>query len=189
MGWDINQAVPALKALSQYQLQYAEQPVPGITGLAEVREQLRNAGNPLKIAADEAVRKHTDPLEVSRLGAADLMIIKAQPLGGIDAVLEIAKQAELDVVVSSALDTSVGLAQAAALASALPQLPYACGLSTATLFANDICAQPLLATAGYLPVRRVEPDHQKLETLRPREDRVQWWMKRLENCYAELTRG
>src|SRR5690606_12533156 len=114
---------------------------------------------------------------------------KAQPLGGIDAVLEIAKQAELDVVVSSALDTSVGLAQAAALASALPQLPYACGLSTATLFANDICAQPLLATAGYLPVRRVEPDHQKLETLRPREDRVQWWMKRLENCYAELTRG
>src|SRR5699024_200857 len=77
MGWDINQAVPALKALSQYQLQYAEQPVPGITGLAEVRKQLRNAGNPLKIAADEAVRKHTDPLEVSRLGAADLMIIKA----------------------------------------------------------------------------------------------------------------
>ncbi|PQZ88700.1 MULTISPECIES: o-succinylbenzoate synthase [unclassified Arthrobacter] len=189
MGWDIAQAIPALKALSEYDLQYAEQPVPGITGLAEVREQLRNAGNPLKIAADEAVRKHTDPLEVSRLGAADLMVIKAQPLGGIGAVLEIAKQAELDVVVSSALDTSVGLAQAAALASALPELPYACGLATGTLFAEDVCAEPLLATAGYLPVRRIEPDHQKLDGLRPQEARVRWWLQRLETCYAELTRG
>ncbi|WP_121867152.1 o-succinylbenzoate synthase [Glutamicibacter nicotianae] len=189
MGWDITQAVPALKALSEYDLQYAEQPVPGITGLAEVREQLRNAGNPLKIAADEAVRKHTDPLEVSRLGAADLMVIKAQPLGGISAVLDIAKHAELDVVVSSALDTSVGLAQAAALASALPALPYACGLSTGTLFAEDVCAEPLLATAGYLPVRRIEPDHQKLESLRPEETRVRWWRQRLESCYAELARA
>lgn len=186
MGWDIDQAVHALKALSQHELQYAEQPVPGIAGLAEVRERLRNAGVPLKIAADEAVRKHTDPLEVSRLGAADLMVIKAQPLGGIQAVLEIAKQAELDVVVSSALDTSVGLAQAAALASALPQLPYACGLSTGTLLADDVCAAPLLATAGYLPVRRIEADPGKLAALRPDEARIQWWMRRLEACYRVL---
>ena len=142
-GWDIPTAVAALARLSDFDLQYAEQPVPGITGLAEVRAQLRSAGIPLKIAADEAVRKHTDPLEVSRLGAADLMVIKAQPLGGIQAVLDIAAQAELDVVVSSALDTSVGLAQAAALASALPELPYACGLSTGTLFADEEpCAIP-----------------------------------------------
>jgi len=186
MGWDIGQAVHALKALSDYDLQYAEQPVPGITGLAQVREQLHNAGITLKIAADEAVRKHTDPLEVSRLGAADLMVIKAQPLGGIAAVLDIAQQAELDVVISSALDTSVGLAQAAALASALPELPYACGLSTGTLFADDVCSEPLLATAGYLPVRLINPDSDKLKQLRPEQQRVDWWLRRVEQCYEQL---
>ncbi len=186
MGWDIEQAVYALKDLSEYDLQYAEQPVPGITGLAEVREKLRNAGFDLKIAADEAVRKHTDPLEVSRLGAADLMVIKAQPLGGIQAVLDIAKKAELDVVVSSALDTSVGLAQAAALASALPELPYACGLSTGTLLADDVCADPLLAKAGYLPARRIEADAKKLQDLRPEASKVQWWLRRVEQCYEQL---
>lgn len=189
MGWDIGQAVHALKALSEFDLQYAEQPVPGITGLAEVREQLRTAGIDLKIAADEAVRKHTDPLEVSRLGAADLMVIKAQPLGGIQAVLDIAQQAELDVVVSSALDTSVGLSQAAALASALPELPYACGLSTGTLFADDVCAEPLLATAGYLPVRRIDADPRKLKQLRPEPQRVDWWLRRVEQCYEQLVKA
>ncbi len=186
MGWDIPTAVHALSALSEFDLQYAEQPVPGITGLAEVRSQLRNAGIGLKIAADEAVRKHTDPLEVSRLGAADLMIIKAQPLGGIQAVLDIAAQAELDVVVSSALDTSVGLAQAAALASALPELPYACGLSTGNLFADDVTGKPLLATAGYLPVRRVEPQAHKLSTLYSGREREAWWHLRVRECYQQL---
>ncbi|MGX1749503.1 o-succinylbenzoate synthase [Glutamicibacter protophormiae] len=185
-GWDIPTAVAALARLSDFDLQYAEQPVPGITGLAEVRAQLRSAGIPLKIAADEAVRKHTDPLEVSRLGAADLMVIKAQPLGGIQAVLDIAAQAELDVVVSSALDTSVGLAQAAALASALPELPYACGLSTGTLFADDVTDEPLLATAGYLPVRRVKPQPHKLAKLHPGQEREAWWHQRVRDCYAQL---
>ncbi|QRQ77726.1 o-succinylbenzoate synthase [Glutamicibacter protophormiae] len=185
-GWDIPTAVAALARLSDFDLQYAEQPVPGITGLAEVRAQLRSAGIPLKIAADEAVRKHTDPLEVSRLGAADLMVIKAQPLGGIQAVLDIAAQAELDVVVSSALDTSVGLAQAAALASALPELPYACGLSTGTLFAGDVTDEPLLATAGYLPVRRVKPQAHKLAKLHPGQEREAWWHQRVRDCYAQL---
>ncbi|GGL93184.1 o-succinylbenzoate synthase [Glutamicibacter protophormiae] len=185
-GWDIPTAVAALARLSDFDLQYAEQPVPGITGLAEVRAQLRSAGIPLKIAADEAVRKHTDPLEVSRLGAADLMVIKAQPLGGIQAVLDIAAQAELDVVVSSALDTSVGLAQAAALASALPELPYACGLSTGTLFADDVTDEPLLATAGYLPVRRVKPQAHKLAKLHPGQEREAWWHQRVRDCYAQL---
>ncbi len=189
MGWDIPTAVEALERLSGFDLQYAEQPVPGITGLAQVREQLRARRIDLKIAADEAVRKHTDPLEVSRLGAADLMVIKAQPLGGIQAVLDIAKQAQLDVVVSSALDTSVGLAQAAALASALPELPYACGLSTGTLLAQDVTGQPLLAAAGFLPVRRVEPEMDRLERLDPGEQRTAWWRERVARCYELLAAG
>ncbi|WP_313813616.1 o-succinylbenzoate synthase [Glutamicibacter sp.] len=186
MGWDIPTAVAALERLSDFDLQYAEQPVPGIIGLAEVRRQLRARHVELKIAADEAVRKHSDPLEVSRLGAADLMVIKAQPLGGIQAVLDIAAQAQLDVVVSSALDTSIGLAQAAALAAALPELPYACGLSTGTLLAQDVTSRPLLATAGYLPVHRVEPEELLLRDLNPGKERTAWWHRRLAECYAAL---
>ncbi|MGP9781300.1 o-succinylbenzoate synthase [Glutamicibacter sp. AOP12-B1-11] len=185
-GWGIEEAITALLALAEYDLQYAEQPVPGITGLAQVRERLRARGVELKIAADEAVRKHTDPLEVARLGAADLMVIKAQPLGGIKTVLEIAAKSGLDVVVSSALDTSVGLAQAAALAAALPELPYACGLSTGSLFTDDVTSKPLLATAGQLPVRPVEPEAEKLHKLRVAAPRRIWWEQRLRDCYAYL---
>lgn len=188
MGWDVPAAVEALSRLAEFDLQYAEQPVPGIIGLAQVREQLRARGIGLKIAADEAVRKHTDPLEVSRLGAADLMVIKAQPLGGIQAVLDIAAQAELEVVVSSALDTSVGLAQAAALASALPQLPYACGLSTGSLFSEDVTGSALIARAGYLPVRRVEPEPAQLKKLSLGKERTLWWKQRVSACYKELQR-
>ena len=101
-------------------------------------------------------------------------------------MLDIAAQAELDVVVSSALDTSVGLAQAAALASALPELPYACGLSTGTLFADDVTDEPLLATAGYLPVRRVKPQPHKLAKLHPGQEREAWWHQRVRDCYAQL---
>lgn len=185
-GWGIDEAVSALLKLSEFDLQYAEQPVHGIVGLARVRERLRSHGVELKIAADEAVRKHSDPLEVARLGAADLMVIKAQPLGGIQAVLDIAAQSGLDVVVSSALDTSVGLAQAAALASAVPQLPYACGLATGSLFAEDVTATPLLATAGQLPVRRVAPDEDKLRTLSVTTERRTWWEQRVRECYEQL---
>lgn len=185
-GWGIDEAVTALLKLADYDLQYAEQPVPGITGLAKVRERLRSHGVDLKIAADEAVRKHSDPLEVARLGAADLMVIKAQPLGGIQAVLDIAAQSGLDVVVSSALDTSVGLAQAAALAAALPELPYACGLSTGSLFTTDVSSTPLLATAGQLPVRRVAPEEKQLQALAVSDERKLWWEQRLRNCYEQL---
>lgn len=185
-GWGIEEAVRALLKLSEYDLQYAEQPVPGIVGLARVRERLRSNGVDLKIAADEAVRKHSDPLEVARLGAADLMVIKAQPLGGIQAVLDIAAKSGLDVVVSSALDTSVGLAQAAALASAIPELPYACGLSTGSLFAEDVTSTPLLATAGQLAVHRVAPEEDQLRALSVNTERKIWWEQRVRDCYEQL---
>lgn len=188
-GWTHEQALAALEQLSEFDLQYAEQPVPGIHGLAELRAALRQRGNSLKIAADEAVRKHDDPLEVSRLGAADLMVIKAQPLGGIAAVLEIARQTRLDVVVSSALDSSVGLAQAAALAATLESLPYACGLSTGSLFERDVTGEPLHATAGYLPVRRVAPDRSLLNAYRAEPERERWWQQRLIRCHEEFHRS
>ena len=119
-GWDVAEAVGALTRLAAVGLEYAEQPVPDIAGLAEVRRRLRAAGIPVLIAADESVRKEDDPLKVARAGAADLIVVKVAPLGGVRRALDIVAQAGLPAVVSSALDTSVGIRAGLALAAALP---------------------------------------------------------------------
>lgn len=187
-GWTVEQAVGALSRLSEYDLEYAEQPVPEIADLARLRERLAARGVQLKIAADESVRKRTDPLEVARMGAADLMVIKAQPLGGIRAALGIVQQAGLDAVVSSALDTSVGLGQGAALAASLPELKYACGLSTGTLYKDDVTEEPLIAKAGYLEVTRPVVSKSKIRHYSVEPDCHEWWMERLEDSYGHLAR-
>src|SRR5690606_30985946 len=133
-------------------LEYAEQPCASVAELAELRSRIRGLGVP--IAADESVRKATDPLAVARAGAADLLVVKAQPLGGITAALRIVAEAGLPVVVSSALDTSVGLSMGAHLAAAVPDLRYDCGLGTAALLAADVADAPLAPVAGAVPVRR-----------------------------------
>ncbi len=124
--------------------------------LAELRGRIRHLGVPL--AADESVRKAEDPLRVARAGAADLLVIKAQPLGGIHRALRITREAGLPVVVSSALDTSVGISMAAHLAAAIPELPHDCGLGTVSLFVEDVVAEPLVPVDGKIAVRRVSPD-------------------------------
>ena len=95
-------------------------------------------------------------------GAADIVVLKAQPLGGVRAALEIAAACGLPVVVSSAVDTSVGLAAGVALAAALPELPYACGLATMSLLAGDVTGEPLTETGGELPVRAAVVDEAEL---------------------------
>ena len=188
-GWNLDQAVPALCRLSEYDLEYAEQPVPEISDLARLRERLAARGVELKIAADESVRKHSDPVEVARRGAADLIVVKAQPLGGIRQALEIVQEAGLDAVVSSALDTSVGLGQAAALAASLPELKYACGLSTGTLYKDDVTEEPLIAQGGYLQVKRPVVSRAKLRHYAVEPDAFDWWMRRLDDAYAHLQRA
>ena len=98
-------------------------------------------------------------------GAADIVMLKVQPLGGVRAALEVAEACGLPVVVSSAVDTSVGLAAGVALAAALPELPYACGLGTMSLLAGDVTAGPLAPEAGELPVRRPAVDAPELAAL------------------------
>ena len=98
----------------------------------------------MPIAADESIRRAQDPLAVARAHAADVVVLKVQPLGGVRACLELAERIGLPVVVSSALESSVGLAAGVALAAALPELPYACGLATAQLFTADLSTQPFL---------------------------------------------
>ena len=185
-GWDVPTAVEALTRLSAVGLEYAEQPVPDIDGLAEVRRRLRAAGIPLLIAADESVRKEDDPLRVARAGAADLIVVKVAPLGGVRRALDIVAQAGLPAVVSSALDTSVGIRAGLALAAALPELPYACGLGTVSLLAADVTRDPLVADDGAICLRDVTADAGLLSRYAAAAGRRDWWLERLRRVHAVL---
>ncbi|MBT8159176.1 MULTISPECIES: o-succinylbenzoate synthase [Arthrobacter] len=185
-GWDVLQAVQALGRLSAVGLEYAEQPVPQIEGLAEVRRRLAQQGTPVPIAADESVRKEDDPLKVARAGAADLIVVKVAPLGGVRRALDIVAQAGLPAVVSSALDTSVGIRAGLALAASLPELPYACGLGTVRLFASDIAPDPLVPDDGAIRVREAVADEGLLERYAASAERRDWWLERLRRVHALL---
>ena len=156
-GWDVPTATRMLRALGRYSLEYAEQPCATLGELAELRRFID-----IPVAADESIRKAEDPLRVRAAGAADIVVVKVQPLGGVRSALAVAEACGLPVVVSSAVDTSVGLAAGAALAAARPGLPYACGLATMSLLAGDVTAEPLAEDAGELPVRRPAVDAEAL---------------------------
>ncbi|MCG2796971.1 MAG: o-succinylbenzoate synthase [Cellulomonas sp.] len=153
-AWDVDTAVERLRMLDRAAggLEYAEQPVPGVDDLAALRRRTN-----VPIAADESIRRAADPLAVAARHAADVVVLKVQPLGGVRACLELAERIGLPVVVSSALESSVGLAAGLALAAALPELPYACGLATAQLLSVDVVGDPLLPVDGAIAVRRPEP--------------------------------
>ncbi len=156
-GWDVGTALRMLGELRRFDLEYVEQPCATLEELAEVR---RRSGVP--VAADESIRRADDPLKVRAADAADIVVLKVQPLGGVRAALRVAEACGLPAVVSSAVETSVGLAAGVALAAALPELPYACGLATTRLLAGDVSAEPLVPVDGHLPVRRVGVDEERL---------------------------
>jgi o-succinylbenzoate synthase len=156
-GWDVDAAVRMLRLLAPVGLEYAEQPCPTLDELAQLRRKVD-----VPVAADESIRRAEDPLAVRAAGAADLVVLKAQPLGGVRSALRIAEACGLPVVVSSAVESSVGLAAGVALAAALPSLDYACGLATMSLLAGDVTADPLAEAGGSLPVRSVEVDEAAL---------------------------
>ncbi|SEE98897.1 O-succinylbenzoate synthase [Arthrobacter alpinus] len=182
-GWGVDQAVSALRMLSVFGLEYAEQPVATIAEMAAVRTALSGS---VLIAADESVRKATDPLAVARAGAADLLVVKAAPLGGVRRALEIVAEAGLPAVVSSALDSSVGIGTGLALAAALPELPFACGLGTVSLMAADVATPSLVAVDGGMEVRNVVADPELLARFAAPAERRDWWLDRLRRTYALL---
>ncbi len=170
-GWGVDEAVEAIRRLARFDLEYVEQPCASVEELAQVRRRVD-----VPIAADESIRRAEDPLRVAALDAADVAVLKVQPLGGVRACLDIAERVGLPVVVSSALETSVGIAAGVALAAALPTLPYACGLATVQLLERDVVDDPLLPLDGALEVRRPVPVAERCaadETTRER------WAERL----------
>jgi O-succinylbenzoate synthase len=183
-GWNVDEAEHAIHALAPFDLEYVEQPCPTVEELAEIRRRTKYMGIP--IAADESVRRADDPLAVAEAGAADLLVIKAQPLGGIRRALDIVARAGLPVVVSSALDTSVGLAMGAQLAASVPDLDYDCGLGTASLLAADVTRAPLVPVDGSIAVGRVTPDLELLDRYVADAERTDWWLERLGRAHSVL---
>jgi o-succinylbenzoate synthase len=156
-GWDVQQAATMLRRLAGVGLEYAEQPCATLDELARLRRLVQ-----VPLAADESIRKASDPLAVRAAEAADIVVLKVAPLGGVRSALQIAAECGLPVVVSSAVDSSVGLAAGVSLAAALPELRYDCGLGTMALLTGDVTANSLLPFAGKLPVRAVQVDEEAL---------------------------
>ncbi|GAA1940805.1 o-succinylbenzoate synthase [Amycolatopsis minnesotensis] len=175
-AWDVDTAVGAIKDLDRAAggLEYVEQPCPSIGELAAVRRRVD-----VRIAADESIRRAEDPMKVAVAGAADIAVLKVAPLGGVRRALEVAEACGLPCVVSSAVESSVGLAAGLALAGALPSLDFACGLGTLSLLRGDVSTESLSPVDGYLPVPRVAPEPDLLGDVRA-DDKVRtWWLDRL----------
>lgn len=177
-AWSVEQAVQAAAALTaDGPLEYLEQPCATVPELAELRRRID-----VPIAADESIRKADDPLHVVRAGAADIAVLKVAPLGGVYRMLEIATAIDIPVVVSSALDSAVGIGRGLLAAAALPRLAHACGLGTGRLFVEDV-TEPMEPVDGYLPAAPVRPDPGRVLALAAPPDRRQWWIDRIRQCY------
>lgn len=183
-AWSVEDALRALRELNRFDLEYAEQPVAAVEDLARLRRELVRRGIGVPIAADESIRRSGDPERVAQLAAADIAVLKVQPLGGVRRCLELAEVLGLPVVVSSALETSIGLAAGVALAAALPDLPYACGLNTRALLTDDVVAESLTAEAGEIPVRGVVADPAALRRCAAGAEVESAWRERLERATA-----
>ncbi len=175
-GWGCDDAIVRIPLLDRVSggLEYVEQPCRDVEDLAVVRRKVA-----VPIAADESIRRAEDPYRVRDLEAADIAVLKVQPLGGVRACLRIAEDIGLPVVVSSALETSVGIAAGLALAAALPELHHACGLATVQLLTADVAVEPLLPTDGFLPVGAVEVDPARLAKAAAPAARTGHWTDRI----------
>jgi O-succinylbenzoate synthase len=185
-AWSLADARWAVAALAAFDLEYVEQPCAEVEDLALLRVALARAGVDVRVAADESVRKAADPLRVARAGAADVVVLKVAPLGGVAPALRLAQECGLPVVVSSALDTSIGIAAGVALAAALPELPFACGLATTSLLDGDVVPQSLDGRGGTITVGAAVPDPELLARHAAAPDRRDAWLARLARCSALL---
>ncbi len=181
-AWDVDTAVKAIRELDRAAggLEYVEQPCPSIDELAAVRRKVD-----VRIAADESIRRAEDPLRVAVANAADVAVIKVAPLGGVRRALEVAEAAGLPCVVSSAVETSVGLAAGLALAGALPELEFACGLGTMSLLTDDTTSHSLSPVDGYLPVLRQAPEPDRAAETAADEATAKAWLDRLRRVEGQ----
>jgi O-succinylbenzoate synthase len=162
-------------------LEYIEQPVSDIQSLRELKRKLNGE---VPIAGDELIRKSQDPMELDLLDAIDILMLKVAPLGGIERSLEIANHHKLPVVVSSALESAVGISHELRLAAALPNLDYACGLATGALFESDLATHEI--RSGDVKVKEIEPNLDALVRFAAPKERLEWWRRRIKNCWEVI---
>jgi O-succinylbenzoate synthase len=181
-GWTVADAAAACAALTaDGPLEYVEQPCATVPELAELRRLVH-----VPVAADESIRKADDPLFVVRSKAADVAVVKVAPLGGVARLLAIARQIDIPIVVSSALDSAVGMSRGLLAAACLPELRYACGLGTGGLFVEDV-TEPVVPDGGRLRVGPVVPDPARLSALAAVPERRQWWVDRIRACHPLIS--
>ena len=174
-AWSVDEACEAIASFARIaELEYVEQPCSSVEELAEVR---RRVATP--IAADESIRKASDPYRVAELAAADVAVCKVAPLGGVRPLVRISRELGLGVTVASALDTAVGMD--AGLVAAQLTGSRAAGLATQNLFAEDVAA-PREIVGGRLRISRTVPDPERLHGLRAGGERENWWFQRVRDC-------
>jgi o-succinylbenzoate synthase len=181
-SWDLDTAARRITRLAEFDLQYVEQPVATLDDMKALRSMVE-----VPLAADELVRQSPHPLRVIEEGAADVLILKVQPMGGVSRGIELANRSTIPVVISSALETSVGMYGGLLAASLIPDLPYACGLGTVALIEGDPTREPLIPSDGLLAVRRPEPDPELLARWRPERDRGAEMLRKLRAAAEVLT--
>ena len=168
--WSVDEAHEFLDQVGE--IEYVEQPCSTIEELRELKKRCT-----VKIAGDEVIRKAKDPLDLDLADAIDILMLKVAPLGGITRAMEIARHHQLPVVVSSALESAVGISHGLKLAAALPELNFACGLGTGVLLAEDVAKIPIIN--GAMRVRDVSPDTDAIEKYAVSSERLNWWRNRV----------
>ena len=179
-AWSVDQALVNLYAIYEEvgPLEYIEQPCATLAELRQLKEKLVID---FKITGDEVIRKAKDPFAIDLQGAVDVLMLKVAPLGGITRAREIGAHHKLPMVVSSALDSAVGIGYGLQLAASLPSLEYACGLATGQLLSADVAAVPL--ENGELAVRAISPDADLLAKYAVPVERLTWWKERTKRAF------
>jgi O-succinylbenzoate synthase len=174
--------------MEHFDIDYVEQPVTSLEDMAEIRTRIRRLG--IQVAADESIRRWSDLSAVIEAGACDVVVLKVQPLGGLGPTRKLIAQAQaagLAVVISSALETSVGLYQGALLQAQLEtadSFTLDAGLGTARFLSRDVVHHPLIAQRGLLALTPPELNYQALDALSASPERREWWMQRLRRCMS-----
>jgi len=180
-SWSVDDALSNINAIYEVTgdlLEYVEQPVASLDELKQLKEGM---SVDVKIAGDEVLRKAKDPFAISLDGAIDLLMLKVSPLGGIKRAMDLAIHHKLPVVVSSALESAVGISHGLALAARLPELDYACGLGTSALFNQDISHIPIIN--GAIKVKNYPIDIAQIERHELKGERLEWWRNRISRVW------
>ena len=180
-SWSVKEALSNIIAIYEVTgdlLEYVEQPVASLDELKQLKEGM---SVDVKIAGDEVLRKAKDPFAMSLDGAIDILMLKVSPLGGIKRAMDLASHHKLPVVISSALESAIGISYGLALAARVPNLDYACGLGTSALFNQDVSDIPIVN--GAIKATNYPIDLDRVERYELKGERLEWWRNRISRVW------